>query len=568
MSLATTMGESRFPVWLAAALLVLVTIALYWPATRCDFVNTDDPDYVTANPHVLGDLNWEGVKWAFLNPVSCNWHPLTVLSHMVNCQLFGLNPWGHHLTNVLFHALNAALVFALFRQLTGAFWRSLMVAALFGLHPLHVESVAWVAERKDVLSACFGLLALIFYARYAQKVTSGEWRVASGDSLNPSSYLRPLTSVHYWLSLFFFTCGLMSKPILVTWPFAMLLLDYWPLRRFEFSTLDSRLSIIWRLMAEKIPFFALAAAASVVTFVVQKVGGSIVAGGSLPLGLRSANALVSYCRYLGNIFWPKDMAVLYPHPGEWPIEEVFLAGVLILGISVILFIKRRRYPFLLIGWLWFCGMLVPVIGFVQTGSQAMADRHTYLPSLGMLMFAVWGAYEPTRRWRYHVIALSMAGSAALVLCLALTRQQIGYWQDSETLFRHALEVTENNYVAHYNLGTALGIKGQTDEAIIQFHEAIRLNPDYADAHDNLGVGLVKRGQIDEAIIQFQEALRLKPDDPEVHNNLGTALGMKGQTEEAIIQFREALRLKPDHANARNNLGFALGRKGKRDGGIR
>jgi len=605
------MARSRFPVWLMVALLVLVTITLYWPATRHDFVY-DDNLYVTMNVHVQNGLTLENVKWAFLNPVAANWHPLTMLSHMLDCQLFGLKPWGHHLTSVLLHAVNTVLVFLLLRRLTGALWRSLLVAAVFGLHPLHVESVAMVAERKDVLSTCFGLLALIFYARYAQKQSRVESRESSAGSSGLALDTRPST-LDYGLALFFFALGLMSKPMLVTWPFVMLLLDYWPLGRMlrdegrgtsaaVVPALGSRLSTFdSALLFEKLPFFGLAAVTSIVTFVVQNHGGAMNMVQNLPLGARSGNALISYCRYLGKLFWPADLAVFYPHPGYWPLEQVLLAGGLILGISVLLIVKRRRYPFLLMGWLWFCGTLVPVIGLVQVGEQAMADRYAYIPSLGVLILAIWGAYELTRRWRYHVMALSVAGSAAIVLCLGLTRQQLGYWKDSEALYRHALEVTENNHLAHnnlgnaflkknqidegisqfqeairlkpdnanahYNLGVALNKKGQTDEAIRQYQEAIRLAPDYAATHNNLGSALVEKGQINEAINQYQEAIRLAPDYADAYNNLGTALGMKGQIDEAISQIREAIRLKPDYAEAHYSLGTALGRKGQTDEAI-
>ena len=551
------MARSRFPVWLIAVWLVVLTIALYWPATRCDFINYDDGLYVTSNVHVQNGLTLENARWAFRNGYAGNWHPVTLLSHMVDCQIFALKPWGHHLTSVLLHAANTLLVFLFLRSMTGAIWRSVLVAALFGFHPLHVESVAWVAERKDVLSACFGFLALLFYARYAQGQIEKDGERKRGVF---SSLFSTFTSGSYWLAFVFYLLGLMSKPMLVTWPFVMLLLDYWPLERFQPSR-------ALRLVVEKIPFFALAAVASVVTFMVQKHEGAVAAGENLPLGARSGNALISYCRYLGKLFWPTDLAVFYPHPGYWPMEQVLLAGGLILGISVLLFVKRRRYPFLLMGWLWYCGTLVPVIGLVQVGGQAMADRYTYIPSLGVLILAIWGAYELTRRWRYHVIALSVAGSAAIVLCLALTRQQLGYWKDSETLFRHALEVTENNHIAHNNLGTALDKKGQIDEAISQFQEAIRLKPDYAEAHNNLGIALDKKGQTDEAISQFQEAIRLKPDYAEAHNNLGNALDKKGQSDEAISQFQEAIRLKPDDASAYYNLGTALDKKGQSDEAI-
>jgi tetratricopeptide (TPR) repeat protein len=566
------MARPRLPVWLIAALVALVTVVLYWPATGYDFVNYDDELHVTTNVQVQKGLTWESIQWALWSPVNCIWHPLTVWSHMLDCQLFRLQPWGHHLTSVLLHAVNTGLVFLLLRGLTGVLWRSVLVAVLFGWHPLHVESVAWVAERKDVLSGFFGLLALMFYARYAE----GQRQRAEGRRQKPAtpntqhasrithhvSRLAPHACTFYLLSLFLFALGLMSKPMLVTWPFVMLLLDYWPLRRLEPSTITTPLSTMWRLVREKIPFFALAVAASVVTLVVQQRGGSLAMGESLPLAARVGNALISYCRYVGKLFWPTDLAVFYPHPGQWPLEKVLLAGGVILGISVLVWVQRRRAPYLLMGWLWYCGTLVPVSQLVQTGGHAMADRYTYLPSLGMLILTIWSACELTGRWRYQVLALRVAGGAAIVLCLTLTRQQLGHWKDGETLFRHALAVTENNCVPHHGLGIALTRKGQLDEAISQFQEAIRLKPDDADAHNNLGNALDKKGQSDEAIRQYQEAIRLKPDYADAHYNLGNALGQKGQSDEAIRQFQEAIRLKPDYADAHINLGTALDRKGQ------
>jgi Flp pilus assembly protein TadD len=321
-------------------------------------------------------------------------------------------------------------------------------------------------------------------------------------------------------------------------------------------------------LVEKIPFFALTVAASVVTFVVQNHGGAVAEGEKLPLGARGGNALISYCRYLGEMFWPTDLSVFYPHPGFWPMGKVLLAGSLILGISGLLLVQRRRFPFLLVGGLWFLGTLVPVIGLVQSGDQAMADRFTYIPSLGVLILAIWGACELTRSWRYHVLALSVMGSAAIVLCMVLTRQQLGHWKDSEALSRHALEVTENNWLAHLNLGSALDEKGQSDEAIREFQKALRLKPGYAQAHNNLGVAIVRKGQINEGISQYHEAIRLKPDYALAHSNLGIALVRKGQSDEGIGEFQEAIRLKPDYALAHYNLGIALVRKGQSDEGIR
>jgi tetratricopeptide (TPR) repeat protein len=539
----------HFPAGLMAGLLVLVTVALYWPATGGGFVY-DDGDYVLNNPHVTSGVTWENIRWALGSGYAANWHPVTWLSHMMDCQMFGLNPFGHHLTSILLHALNTLLVFLFLRGLTGSLWRSFMVAALFGWHPLHVESVAWVAERKDVLSAFFGLLALIFYARYAGRAEAGNQKPEAG--IRPFGFRLP---ADYWFSLLFFALGLMSKPMLVTWPFVLLLLDYWPLARFNPGQLR-------RLVQEKIPFFALSAAASVVTFVVQKQGGAMESVAAIPVGIRAGNALLSYCGYLGKLFWPVDLAAFYPFPTQLLIWKVLLAGGLLLGISALLFAQRRRRPFLLMGWLWFCGTLVPVIGLVQVGDQAMADRYSYLPSLGIFILVVWGACELTRHWRFQKAALSVAAALVLIPCLAATWKQIGCWHDGETLFRHALAVTKDNFIAHYNLGVALNDKGQEDEAIKQFQESLRLNPNDVEAHNNLGVALDKKGEVDAAISQYQQALRLRPDYAQAHNNLGLMLGKKGRTTEAISQYREALRLKPDFAEAHCNLGNVLYKQGQ------
>jgi Flp pilus assembly protein TadD len=563
-----------------------MTIAVYWPAIRGDFVNYDDPDYVTANPCVQNGLTLEDIKCAFLNPVASNWHPLTILSHMLDCQCFGMNPMGHHLTSLLLHACNAALGFVWLRLLTGATWRSLLVAALFAVHPLRVESVAWVSERKDVLSGCFGLLTLIFYTRYARMEEAIESRGASAQGIPSTGTWSPTRD--YMSALLFFGLGLMSKAMLVTWPFVMLLLDYWPMSRYRHGN-------AWQLVREKAPFFVLAAAGCLVTLAVQHHAGAVAAFHNLSPLARCENALVSYCRYLGKMIWPTNLAVFYPHPGNWPPKQVLVAGLLLAGISALLLVKRRKYPFLLMGWLWYVGTLIPVIGLVQVGDQSIADRYTYLPSLGLLIMVVWGLNELARQWRMPAIALSLAGAAAIFPCLLETRQQLGYWQDSKTLFQHALDVTANNHIAQNNMGAVLEAEGRIDEAITHYQEAIRLRPDDAPARYNLGNAFMKQGRLDEAIGQYQEAvsldpantdvlknlgnafyksgrldeaisqyqkgIRLNPDDATLHYNLGKVFEKQGQTDEAISQFREAVRLAPDYAEAHNNLGWSLQAKG-------
>ena len=494
-------APSRLPAWVPAFLLVLVTLALYWPVTGYDFVNLDDPDFVTSNAHVQGGLNWEAVKWAFQLYGGDYWHPLTWLSLMLDASLFGQKADGFHFTNVALHAVNGGLLFLLLRRLTGAFWRSLVVAALFALHPLRVESVAWVTERKDVLSGCFGLLALIFYARYAQgRMQNAECRMQNPATRNTQHATRFTfhACTFYLLSLGFFAGGLMSKAMLVTLPFVMLLLDYWPLGRMQNPALfgpphatrntphATRLTFHVSLLLEKLPFFVLSGVSCFLTYLTDTGRPKAAGAEESPALLRLENALMACTRYLGKTFWPAKLAVPYVNPGHWSWLEVGGSVLVVVGMCLAVFWLGRRWPYLLVGWCWFLGTLIPVIGLTQGWGAFMADRFTYVPSIGVLILTVWGACELTRRWRYQAMALSVAGGAAIVLCLVLTRHQLGYWKDSETLFRHALEVTENNDVAHNNLGVALDKKGQTDEAIRQFQEAIRLKPDDAGAHNNLG----------------------------------------------------------------------------------
>jgi Tfp pilus assembly protein PilF len=457
-----------------------------------------------------------------------------------------------------------------------------VLAAFFALHPLQVDSVAWVTERKNLLSAFFWLLTTWAYVRYAQRKS----RAGAVSSVGSR-----LSTLDYSLALVFFALGLMCKPVLVTLPFVLLLLDYWPLQRLQVSTISRQpatlsqpsphrpqlavprqpsaldLQLAWRLLREKIPFLALAVASSLITIRAHHALGMLDSVSRLPWDTRMENALVSYVRYLGKTFWPSRLAVFYPYPAAWPMWEVVACGLLLLVVSGLVLVTARSRPWLLVGWCWFLGVLVPFIGLVQAGAQAMADRFMYVPAIGIIVAMIWGLHGLAKGGRYQPNGLSVAGGAAIVLCLALTRQQLGHWQDSETLFRHELEVAENNDLAHYNLGLALGMKGQVDEAISQYQEAIRLKPDNAAAHYNLGIDLYKKGQIDEAIRQYQETIRLKPDYALAHNNLGNAFLRKGQTAEAINQYQEAIRLKPDSADAHYNLGIAFVRKGQVDEAI-
>lgn len=518
-------------------LLTAATLAVFWRALGCDFVNYDDPTYVTSNPNLQHGLTREGVRWALRTGDGSNWHPLTWISHMADVTLYGMNPQGHHFTSLLLHAANAVLLFLLLLKLTGAMGRSAMVAALFALHPLRVESVAWISERKDVLSTLFWILAVWAYAAYAKK----------------------RGKLAYALSLLFFILGLMSKPMVVTLPFVLVLLDYWPFRRMAKN--------FGALLLEKIPFFLLAAGSGIVTFVVQQRGGAVSPMAALPAGERIGNAFISYVRYLGKTFWPVDLSILYPHPRHWPGWEVASAILFLTAITAWVMQRAARQRYLAVGWFWFLGMLVPVIGLVQVGIQSMADRYSYLPLVGIFIMVVWGADEALGRTAAGRRLLWAAGALALGICFVLTPRQTGYWADSETLFKHAVAVTDDNYLAYNNIGFYLSNRGQNAEAMKYYQSSLQINSNYDEAHNNLGFALAGMGNNQEAIAEYIKALSLNHGLTEAHNNLGNALAAVGQSDAAMHEYLVALEENPHHAQAHNNYGIALATHGKLDEAI-
>ncbi len=514
---------------MVVALLVVAVFACFWPLLRNGFIDVyDDGTYVTQNPHVQRGVTVEAVRWALTASTGSNWHPLTWISHMVDCTLFGLRPMGHHATSLVLHAANACLLFTLLLRLTASLWRSAAAAFLFAMHPLRVESVAWVAERKDVLSGLLFLLALWAYVAYVSAPRPGRYAVL----------------------VLTFAAGLAAKPMLVTVPFVLLLLDVWPLARTGPG--------LRRLLVEKAPLLALSAASAAVTIWAQNAGHALRSLRQVPLGLRIANALVSYVLYLGKVLWPSGLAVIYPHPGS------SLAGWRVGGAAIVLVAMTwgavwlgRRRPHLPVGWLWFVRMLVPVIGIVQVGEQGLADRYTYLPAIGLSLMLAWS-----------IPAVAVARGAACAAAIALgacTWRQATYWRDSETLFRHALRVTRDNAVAHLDLGLALYRRGRVEESTEQFRESLRIRPGFEAAHSNLGVALGDLGRYDEAIAEHERARDIDPSDPDVYNNLGSVYYRLGRRDEAIEQFRRALRLDSEHANACYNLGTALAAGGDWNG---
>ena len=474
-----------------AVALVLLTWLVFGQTLRYGFVNFDDPDYVTANPQVQRGLTATGVYWAFTQPVSNNWHPLTILSHMADAQFFGLRAGGHHFTNVLLHSATVLLLFGLLRRLTGQMWRSAVVAALFAIHPLRAESVAWISERKDVLSGLFFMLTLWAYERYANK---------------PST-------MRYVAVALFFACGLMAKPMLVTLPAVLLLIDYWPLRRQQ---------PLRSLVVEKLPLVVLSAASAVATIVVQ--GTAITWVATIPLWPRLGNALTSAATYIRQLFWPFGLSPYYPHSKELlPLASVLIAVVVLAAITVLVvrFGRERRY--LVTGWLWYLVTLVPVIGIVQVGAQAHADRYTYLPHIGLYLMLVWGVADLSTRWRYRAPILAAAGAAAIVCLATRAWSQTMIWHDSEKLWRHALALTTGNYVAHRNLAHALAARNAHAESIEHDRAALRLKPHDIELHNRVGLRLVQFGKASEAIAHWKKALEIDPHDLNAQSNLAWVL---------------------------------------------
>jgi len=534
---------------LVAAGLALLVLAVYWQVRHHGFLNLDDQEYVAKNAWVLRGLTWDGVAWAFTGFRVANWHPLTWLSHMLDVELFGPGPGAPHLVSVALHALDTVLLFAFLRGATGSTWRSAVVAALFGVHPLHVESVAWVSERKDVLSTLFLLLTLQAWTRFARTGRRGPYLAALG----------------------LFALGLLAKPMVVTAPFLLLLLDAWPLGRLPLAPPRALVAGLGRLALEKLPFFALSAAASAVTWLAQSSGGGASAVSPIPAWPRAANAVVSYARYPLQAAWPASLASFYPHPAtlrpDVAILPFALAVAALAAVTAWTVRERVRRPWLAWGWFWYLGTLFPVIGFVQVGGQAMADRYTYVPLIGLFVAAVWGLAEVAGRWRVPRVALALSVSAAIAAFAAVAWRQAGFWRDSVTLHQRSLAVTERNWKAWQGLCDALLDLGRLPEAVPACEEAIRILPTFPEAWQTLGVVRARMGDPAAAIPLFRRALELRPDYFNALHNLGSALGNQGEYAQAVAHFQAALRIRPDDAETWSYLGLALLRQGDRQGAL-
>jgi tetratricopeptide (TPR) repeat protein len=550
---------------IVCSLLVLLVAVVFAQTVRFGFINYDDSDNVYENSVVEKGLTPHSVGWAFTHVQVANWIPLTTLSHMLDCQLFGMNAGGHHLVNVLFHAASAVMLFLVLRRMTGGLWPSAFVAAVFAVHPLRAESVAWVSERKDVLSGLFFMLTLLAYARYAQGMMRGDGRESKTGTGSPIP--------SYCLALAFFVCGLLSKPMIATLPFVLLLLDCWPLKRFSIS--DFQFPIFFRLAFEKTPFFLLSAAScAAVAFVpglavVPPPGLVTTSAGHFPLDERIGNALVSCAIYLRQMIFPAGLAMPYPNaPNGVPAWEICLAFIVLAAISAGVIAWRKERPFLLVGWLWFLGMLIPVIGIVEISDDVShADRYTYLPGIGLTVAATWAMAEWSARWKQRRLILGALMVITIGTLTACACNQTSYWKNSETLWERALSCNASNTIARNNLGRAFAEEGKSEEAIAQYRRILEIEPGYAEARNNLGIALFKNGDLDGAIGEYRKTLETEPDYLAARINLGNALGAKGLSDEAIAQYQKAIEISPDDAEARYNLGVEYFQNGELDKAI-
>ncbi len=538
--------SSRHHLPLILLALAIVTMAVYWQVHGFDFLNYDDGDYVTDNSHIQDGLTRKSIIWAFTTAHAVNWHPMTWMSHMLDYQIFKLWAGGHHLTNLLFHIANSLLLFLVFRKMTGCIWRSAFVAAVFALHPLHVQSVAWVSERKDLLSAFFWMLTLWAYARYAQ---------------------RPGWAAYIWI-IIFFILGLLSKPMVVTLPFVLLLLDYWPLHRFRLGGAEDHRHVpIAGLIQEKIPLFLLSAISAGITFSVQQQGGAVESFDAIPFTERLANAFITYVTYIIKTLFPTKLAAFYPYPESFSGWKVFAAVMMIAVLTGLALWFIHRAPYVTVGWLWFAGTLVPVIGIVQVGFQSMADRYMYLPMIGLTIPVAWGIPEIVSKWRHRQAWLGISAALALAVLAIVSWMQTGHWKNSQTLFEHALEVTSGNYIAHNNLGNVFFRQGRMKAAIDQFRKAILIKSDHAEAHFNLANTLMDTGDTDGAMTHYLYALAARPGYEKACNNLGNLLLKLGRADEAIAYYQRAIAINPGYAQARYNLGIACYQKGDMPGAM-
>lgn len=528
-------GKNRTAVVLWGAVIFALTFIVFSGVLKNGFINFDDGEYVTENLNVQQGLTAESIRWAFSAQHASNWHPLTWLSHIADVELFGLRAGGHHFTSLLLHCCNAVLVLLVFQMMTGDLWRSVFIAAFFALHPLRVESVAWVSERKDVLSTLLWLLTMAAYVNYARQKRRG-W---------------------YFAALAAFAAGLMAKPMLVTLPCVLLLLDYWPLGRVERQKpLGGQAKAIFALIAEKIPFFIIAAVSIFVTIYAQRSGEAVKDLTMLPLKFRFGNAVISYIEYIGKMLLPTNLAVFYPHPGNgisW--AAVFLCGVVLVVIFAAVIVQGKRRPWLITGWLWYFGTLVPVIGLMQVGAQKMADRYTYVPLLGLSMIIAW--LIPAGLDKRLQKAITVAAVTVLLIFSICTARLVGYWRNSVTLFEHAAAVTKDNYRAQFNLGKAFSDMGQIDEAAKYYSQAAQIKPAWPEARHNLGVALFKLGRLAEAIEEYEAAIKLNPAMAQTHSNLGVAFQMQGRSGEAVAHFTKAIEINPGYVNAHYNLARSL-----------